>query len=186
MSKPANLADLVPTPPASDMNTGLTAPTNTFMLNLLGEPGKLTRDCSPVTNPNLKVKIVQRRPEYVGFRVRGHEAAVDGLENVFRDVQAQKPHLLDGLKCAGMLCCRAVRGSGSRYSDHSWGVAIDLYYGDKIDAMGDDLTQRGLLELYPFFHARKWFWGASWGREDSMHMSASQELLTLWRRMGKL
>ena len=181
--KPMSLSQMVPTPAASAMNTELTSPSNLFMVSRFGKPGKLTRDCSEVGNLGLKAHI--QTADLGPFRATGHAAAILSLQRVFVTVQKERPDLYKAVRTAGMLCCRAVRGSKKNYSNHSWGTAIDLYFGSEIDAMGDNQTQRGLLELYPFFHERKWFWGAGFGtREDSMHFEASTELIDQWDRMG--
>jgi hypothetical protein len=88
--------------------------------------------------------------------------------------------LLDSLSSAGMLCCRAVRGSTTNWSNHSWGSAIDLKIDGQLDAMGDGYTQLGLLMCSKFFNAQGWYWGAGFSREDAMHFEASEELIRKW------
>jgi hypothetical protein len=81
-----------------------------------------------------------------------------------------------------MVCCRAVRGSTSNFSNHSWGSAVDIRFGGSSDVVGDGWTEQGLLALYPYFYVRSWYWGAGFGspdpkREDAMHFEASDQLI---------
>lgn len=168
--------ELIPLPPLSDINTGLSAARQSTMLGLLGRPGDMTQDCSPITNVHLRTQIVT---ENVGpFRVEGWKPAVDRLKLVFAAVKTHDPALYAVVGTAGMLCCRAVRGSRSNYSNHSWGTAIDLKIGDQLDPLGATHCQRGILLLYPFMHAHGFFWAAGYrGRKDPMHMELADETI---------
>ncbi len=181
----SQLSELIPTPKPDSINTGLTNAHHATMIELLGRPRPtLTTDCAAVSNPKIKALIVT---ESVGpFRVTGLKPAVESLRQVFASVKEKRPDLYAEVKTAGMLCCRAVRGSRENFSNHSWGTAVDLYFGDYVDTLGDDKTQRGLLELYPFFRAAGWFWGAEFSREDSMHYEIADETIRRWKREGKI
>lgn len=165
---------LVPLPAITDINTGRTPATVEQMIALLGVPGRLTQNCSPITNSVLKAQMVTKS---VGpFTVTGWAPAVRSLAAIFSEVRAADPALYAVVRTAGMLCCRAVRGSQSHFSNHSWGCAIDLEIESEIDALGADHVQKGILDLYPFFHRHGWFWGAGYqGRKDPMHMELSLE-----------
>ena len=54
------------------------------------------------------------------------------------------------------------------------------------DTLGDDRTQLGLILLSEFFQREGWYWGAGFGREDSMHFEVSREKVEQWRRLGLL
>lgn len=168
--------ELVPIPPLTDMNTGLTAARQSTMISLLGRPGRLTRDCSPLTNPTLKAQIVTAG---IGtFSVSGWKPAVISLQAVFNEIHTEQPELWKVLKSAGMLCCRAVRGSQTDYSNHSWGTAIDLRVESELDELGAHVVQRGILLAYPFFHRHGWFWGAGYRhRKDPMHFELADETI---------
>jgi len=176
---------LVPKPPAMSVNSGLSASTNKLMLGLFGAPSnKKTRDCGPVTNPQLKRALVTRS---VGpFRVTGHRAAVNSLEQILAAVKAKEPQLYAMLGSAGMLCCRLVRGSTSSWSNHSWGFAIDITVGGELDQRGDDQVLAGMLALYKYFHAAGWYWGVEFPIEDAMHFEVAAETLKTWHAEGKL
>src|ERR1044071_3571367 len=129
-----NFHELVPIPARTDMNTGLNPALPATMKALLGRPGRLTRDCSDITNEKLQRNMVTAS---VGpFRVTGLKPAVDSLTQVFADLKAENPDLHAVLRSAGMLCCRAVRGSTSNFSNHSWGTAIDLQIESDLDELG--------------------------------------------------
>ena len=182
---PSNLAALVPVPPPDQINVGLTSARSSFMIGVLGTPCRLTENCSPITNPRLRRLLVT---DDVGpFRVTGLRPAVATLKRIFSQVKQEKPQVYAEVKTAGMLCCRKIRG-GSSYSNHSWGSAIDLKFGNQLDTVGDGKTQVGLLELAPYFNTEKFYWGAEFGgrREDSMHFEVSTELIQQWQRAGEL
>lgn len=180
----AELRKQVPRPDPDWFNSGLVCPTSDWMVEMFGIPGRLTTDCSPVTNKRLLALIVT---ESVGpFRVTGLKPAVAGLRHVFEDVMtAGRRDLYNYVETDGMLCCRALRGT-HHYSNHSFGTAVDLDYGPG-EEMGDGTVQQGLLDLYPFFHKRQWYAGLGYhGREDAMHFEASEELIQTWERLGML
>lgn len=181
----SRLSETIPTPAPESINSGLSYARQSTMIEVLGKPRhSLTTDCAAITNPAVKRLIVT---ESVGpFRVTGLKPAVEAVRQVFARVKAEKPQVYAEVRSAGMTCCRAVRGSKTSFSNHSWGTAIDLYFGDFVDRMDDDKTQRGLLELYPYFRAVGFYWGAEFSREDSMHFEAADETIRRWRREGKL
>jgi len=166
-------------------NQGLSSAKESAMRSLLGVPGNLTKDCSPVTNSKLKALLVTK--DVGPFKVTGLKPAVGVLERIFSKVQANEPDLYSQLGTAGMLCCRAVRGSTTKFSNHSWGTAIDIKISGVLDSVGDGEAQFGLLKLARYFNDEKFFWGAGFSsliREDSMHFEVSNELLQDWHRAG--
>jgi hypothetical protein len=166
------------------MNQQLTNLRQTTMLNLFGNPSATkTVNCGPVTNPRLKAKLVTKS---VGpFRVTGHKAAVKSLATILTEVKAELPDLYSLIGTAGMLCARKVRG-GRSWSNHSWGFAIDITIGGKLDVRGDNQIQAGLLALYPYFHSHGWWWGAEFPAEDGMHFEVADETVWKWRELGLL
>lgn len=179
---------LVPKPSPSSINSGLSNLKASTCRRVFGDPTKekAGTTCAPVSklNQRLRAKIVT---EDVGpFKVTGHKAAVDSLRRVFLHVKAADPELYESLGSAGMLCARLVRGSKTTWSNHSWGMAVDLTIDGKLDARGDDMVQHGLLTLYKFFHREGWFWGAEFNTEDAMHFEVAEETFLAWERQGLL
>ena len=176
-----NLTNRVPVP--SGINRGATFLRQRTSLELLGVPCRKGSSCQHVNNPNLSAALVTAS---VGpFRVTGHELAMESLTDIMKDVQTREPEVHDALGTAGMLCCRLVRGSHSSFSNHSWGMAVDLKIDGELDRVDDDLVQLGLTRIAPIFNEHKWFWGAGFSREDSMHFEVSEQLLRQWHAEGK-
>jgi peptidoglycan hydrolase-like protein with peptidoglycan-binding domain len=175
-----NFAKLVAIPDLDTVNIGLSPCHQATMLKIFGRPGALSKDCSDVTNSKLNALIETRN---VGpFKATGVGRLLDDLQAIFSEVKEKLPEVFSQVKTDGMLCCRAVRGSTQNFSNHSWGTAIDIRFGDDSDEMGDGLMQLGTSALAPFFHVRGWYWGVGFAqsnpkREDSMHFEASDELI---------
>lgn len=165
------------------INGSLEGARNSTMQTLIGLPcSNLSKDCQSPSNPEF-IKLVVS--EDVGpFKARGLKPAVESLRNIFADIQRDEPDLYERLGSAGMLCCRWVRGSTSVMSNHSWGTAIDLTIDGKLDPLGDNKVQRGLLIIFKYFNRHGWFWGAAFGREDAMHFEASDQLIRQWASEG--
>jgi Putative peptidoglycan binding domain/D-alanyl-D-alanine carboxypeptidase len=166
------ITDLIPIP--ENINPGVNAARQLTMKSLLGAPrGSFSRDCQQVTNPVLKKMIVT---DDVGpFRVTGLAPAVDSLKQVLAEIKQAEPAVFAGLGTAGMLCARLVRGSASSISNHSWGTAIDLTLDGILDPRGDKKTQVGIARIAPIFNQHKWYWGAGFPVEDSMHFELSDQ-----------
>lgn len=167
-------------PHPNSINTGLSACKQSTMLTIFGKPGKLSKDCSPVTNEKLKREIV--RVDVGPFEVSVLRKFGAILADLFKEVKAKDPELYSQVGTAGGLCCRAVRGSLTQWSNHSWAGAIDLKFGGVLDTVGDGMVQLGLLAIYPYAYERRLFWGAEFGknnpkREDGMHFELSDELV---------
>lgn len=182
-TNPAPLATKVSKPVAlpAVLNPGLSATSNTLMLQLLGPPvlsGRYSAQCQDPTNPKIARNIVL---DSVGpFRVRGLLPAVLSLKAVMVDIQREQPVVYKALGTQGMLCCRLVRGSATAISNHSWGTAIDLTLEGILDTYGDGRVQVGLTQIAPIFNRHGWYWGAAFRKEDGMHFEGSKTLVEQW------
>lgn len=166
-------------------NEGITVSSPSFLVEKFGLPREsLSDDCEPMTNPTLKALLVT---EDVGpIRVSMLKPAVDSMRRVFEKIQAVDPDLYARISTAGALCVRRIRGSQSSVSTHAFGLAVDLNIDGVLDTLGDGRTQLGLTIIADFFQEEGWFWGASFGREDSMHFEVSREMITKWRAEGNI
>ena len=81
------------------------------------------------------------------------------------------------MKTEGMLCVRHRRKSAVLFSNHSFGTAIDIFFGNKVVDQGVHLAHRGNLLLFPFFNRHGWYWGAEFSGDfvDSMHFELAEE-----------
>jgi hypothetical protein len=169
------LDDRVPIPPKDTMNTGLSPAREATMLAKLGRPGQLTQRCS---DPSQKLKKRIKFGVNVGpFKVSGLDFAVESLRQIFAEVEQQLPDVFAAVKNDGMLCVRHRRKSPKLFSNHSFGTAIDLFFGSAAVPQGVPLTQRGNLLLFPFFNRHGWYWGAEFSGDfvDSMHFELAEE-----------
>lgn len=172
----ARNSDRVAIPPKEDMNRNLSPAREQTMLRILGTPGRLTRDCSDPTGAFARRVVVRN----VGpFRVQGLEFAVESLERIFAEVKEQHPDVFNEVKTEGLLCVRHRRTNPARFSNHSWGCALDLFFGSGVVEQGDEVTHRGNLILFPFFNKHGWYWGAEFGGDavDSMHFELAEETI---------
>lgn len=192
-----NYLELVPVPPKSTFNLGLSPPNNAYMLALFGHPvlggtyhpgGK----CTAANNPGFMSLLITKS---VGpFRATGIKPAIRSLSEVLMRVHDELPDLYALLGSEGMLCARFTKirrpGGGMKIgpniSNHAWGTAIDIKLRGQLDAQGDGRTQRGLLVLSAYFNAAGWYWGAAFPTEDAMHFEASKTLLARWRQAGEI
>ncbi len=166
-------------------NRNVIRPTPAVLRELLGEPrGSYTQDCQPVTNPKLAGLIETR--QIGSFKLSMIRPALDSLEQVMQRLKHEEPAIYAALGTAGALCPRYVRGSANSVSSHAWGAAVDLTLTGKLDRMGDASTQFGLVVLAEFFNDAGWYWGAGYGREDSMHFEVGEALLRQWAAEGRL
>ena|SRR5208282_3232550 len=69
------------------------------------------------------------------FRVSGLDYAIERLGQIFSVLSGQGHDEYSQIKTAGMLCVRRIKFNPAHYSNHSWGTAIDLYFGSpgKVD-----------------------------------------------------
>jgi hypothetical protein len=170
-----DFSDIVPLP--SQMNQGLSACRADLMLEKFGKPGPLTRTCS---HPDGAITARIKYGVNVGpFKVSGLDYAVESLTQVFSQIASDQPAIHAAIKTAGMLCVRSIRNSPSHYSNHSWGTAIDLYFGTGVLPQGNPHTQRGFLDIYQIFNQNGWYWGAGFSgmSVDSMHFELANETI---------
>jgi hypothetical protein len=147
------------------------------MLQKFGKPGNLTSECSGLTG-SIKQRV--RSNFDVGpFKVTGLDFAVESLSQIFADVQNKDRTLFEQVKTDGMLCVRARRHNPAHFSNHSWGTAIDIFFGNSFVDQGVHLTHRGNLALAPFFNQHGWYWGAGFSGDsvDSMHFELAEETI---------
>jgi hypothetical protein len=166
-------------------NQGIARPTPATLRELLGDPRSTYSDqCQPVTNPRLIAALDTRQ---VGtFRVTMLRPALDSFAAVMQRLKTEEPEIYAALGTAGALCVRHVRGAPNTVSSHAWGAAVDLTLTGQLDAMGDAATQFGLVVLAEFFNDAGWYWGAGYGREDSMHFEVGEALLRQWVADGRM
>lgn len=166
-------------------NKGLIQPKNSFMIRTLGHPrDTYGENCLPVTNPRLIDAMTQ---EKIGsFRVTMLKPAMESFKRVMERLKESDIDIYNKVGTAGALCARLIRGSKSSVSNHSWGTAIDIKLDDQLDRFADGETQFGLLIIAEYFNDEGWYWGASYGREDSMHFEASEALIQSWVDAGEL
>jgi hypothetical protein len=152
---------------------------------LIGEPRDSYSDtCQSVTNPKL-LGLLETR-QIGAFRVTMVRPALDSLQTIMDRLHEDEPQIYAALGTAGALCARHVRGAPGTVSSHAWGMAIDLTLTGQLDRMGDASTQFGLVVLAEYFNEAGWFWGAGYGREDSMHFEPGEALLRSWAAEGTL
>lgn len=166
-------------------NKGITQPKNRVMMEVLGPPrDNYSTACQPVTNPRLKGLMETRQ---IGrIRITMLRPALDSLARIMDRLSESDPDIHAKVGTAGAICARLIRGSATAVSNHSWGTAIDLTLEGQLDPFADGGTQFGLLILAEYFNEEGWFWGAAYGREDSMHFEVGEETLRAWAAEGKL
>ncbi len=171
------LDDLIPIPAKEVMNKGLSAASETTMLEIFGKPGELTSDCSGHNSTFLKKLVFGM--DVGPFKVSGLSYAVESLKQVFDQVKSELPDVYSAVKTEGLLCIRSRRHNPSKYSNHSWGSAIDIYFGSGVVAQGVHQTHRGVYLLYPYFNTHGWYWGAKFSGDsvDSMHFELAEETI---------
>jgi len=180
--KRQQLTDAVAVP--FHVNVGLSAPSERFMLTLLGRPRKkFSQICEPVTNNSLAnfMEVFQ----LANIKIRGLRPAVASLKIILLQIKISHPAIYHRLGTVGMLCCRNQRRS-IKISNHSWGTAIDLTICGKLDDYGDCKVQRALAAIAPIFNRNGWVWGAAYRKEDGMHFEVSREKLLKWQAQGAL
>jgi len=171
------LDDLIPIPAKQAMNNGLSAATESKMLLTFGKPGTLTPDCSE-PNDVFRPKLLFGA-DIGPFKVSGLSYAVETLKQIFDQVKRDLPEVYSAVKTAGVLCVRSRRHNPAKYSNHSWGTAIDLYFGKGVVDQGIHQTQRGMYLLFPYFNNFGWYWGAEFSGDsvDSMHFELAEETI---------
>tara|TARA_R110002110_G_scaffold196640_3_gene406521 strand:+ start:1545 stop:2393 length:849 start_codon:yes stop_codon:yes gene_type:complete len=167
------------------INDGISVAGSSTLLAMFGPPREdLSDDCQSLTNPRVKDLLVLA--DVGPIRVNLLRPAVESLTRVFERVKRMDVELYSRITSAGGLCVRRIRGSETAVSTHAYGLALDLNIDGVLDTLGDGKTQLGLTILSDFFQEEGWFWGAAFGREDSMHFEVSQEMLSRWRSAGEI
>ncbi len=173
----SELTDRIPIPPKDTMNTGLSPANESTMLKKFGKPGPLSKKCS---NPTGKIlKRIKFGVDVGPFKVSGLDFAVESLRQIFLEVQQQMPDVFSAVKTTGMQCVRHRRKSTVLFSNHSFGTAIDLFFGKAVVGQGIHLTHRGNFLLFPIFNRHGWYWGAEFSGDfvDSMHFELAEETI---------
>jgi len=177
VAAPVGPADIVDIPPKNTFNKNLSSATEATMVRLLGVPGEKTKDCSPAIGAFKK--RVKSRVDVGPFKVSGLDIAVKSLKAVFDEAEEQISNVVAVVKNDGMLCVRHKRTNSNSFSNHSWGTAIDLFFGTQAVPQGTPKTHRGILQLVPFFNKHGWYWGAGFSGKsvDSMHFELAEETI---------
>lgn len=152
----------------------------TRLLGVFGNPTENmnSAECSQPSSRKLLADLDSR--DVGPFTARLIRPALDSLSEIFLRLRNEEPELYTHLEYYGGICARLVRGSEDMISRHAFGVAIDVSIGSTLDQMGDGKTQLGLIILADYFQEAGWVWGASFGREDSMHFEVSEGLFNSW------
>lgn len=172
----SKLSDKVPIPPKDQMNPNLTSAAEATMMKKFGSPGTPKPGCGPASAA-MKPRLVTA--DVGPFKVTGLSFAVESLKQIFDEVKQTNPAVFAEVKTEGMLCVRHRNHNPSKFSNHSWGTAIDLFFGSGVVDQGVHLTHRGMLALFPIFNKRGWYWGAEFSGDsvDSMHFELSEETI---------
>jgi len=183
----------------SGINAGLSFPASSFLISKIGQPGcPLTSACfscnCAVTNGviNRNKVTLQVTPN---VKITGLRPFVEAIQRAFAAMnaaggEAQRAYLQ--VRTAGGLCCRPIKrpdgSAAGTWSNHSWGMAADFYFGPNIDPRGDAKCQYGLSVMAPFFQSEKLYWAAGYAgsSEDAMHFEASTAAITAWQAAGLL
>lgn len=177
-----NYLELVPLPDKAGMSPGLTTPNEDFMLSTVGNPN--------LGGSSFEYQDLIETRNVGPFTVTGLRPMLEDLQAIFAQVKAERPKLYDSVQEIGLFYRRRKKDSSGNerpgtISSHSWGTAIDLYFGEGFDLTEDGLTNRGLIDLAPYFHERGYVWGARFSNfEDPGHFEASQELILEWQANG--
>lgn len=167
------------------VNKGINVAGPSFLEKFLGRPREVLSDnCEAMTNP--KLRSLLNLTDVGPIRVNMLKPASDSIKRIFAKVKATDPDLYDRIQSSGSLCVRQIRGTKGRTSTHSFGLAVDLNIDGTLDNFADGKTQLGLTILADFFIEEGWVWGAGFSREDSMHFEVSKQMLTQWRKEGKI
>ena len=147
----------------ADYNKGLTYASSTLMIEALGTPrrtvpqGYSTIDA--LHNP-LLAGLTKSVSTPIGA-VKGLSLAIDDLTlRILPAIASEHPFLYQHLKHQGMLVVRAIKlksgGWGTKYSNHSWGTAIDLHIAGEVCSWS---PQHFHTLVAPIFNRFEWYWG---------------------------
>lgn len=209
-----SFTQLVSLPERSTRNHGLHSPRAKDMVSVLGVPGTIgskeghyctNEDKSP--SPSYASYSKKLFTENVGpFELTGLKPFLQAVRSMLATVYKENRTLYSSLGTDGGVCVRGANIQGriaSTYSNHSFGTAIDInfksskaecedqWFKEKGGRCRDNLKDKkglaGLLELYPYFHKAKFYWGGTYSKNpDPMHFEASEELIQQWKKSGEI
>ena len=186
----SKFGDLVSLDSIVPINVGLTSPSESTMISLLGRPDGVTGTSCENEKASATVERLLVLDSIGPFRVTGLKPAVESLKTIMAEAKTQEPDLWGALKSAGMLCVRLRKptdGSiSTKLSNHSWGTAIDVMVDGVADQKRDRMVQRGIAILIPIFNKAGWYAGAGFSTaEDDMHFEVATETLNAWAQGGR-
>mmetsp|Transcript_13726 Transcript_13726/g.39035 ORF Transcript_13726/g.39035 Transcript_13726/m.39035 type:complete len:505 (+) Transcript_13726:201-1715(+) len=183
----AYFQELVDLPSGLSNQGGKTYLRQSSVRDVFGAPCPLTQECSSISSATLE-PLIKTKYVHDDYRANGVEAAVDALKRALDGVKLDHPDLYNVIGYSGMLCCRAVRGSSSSYSNHAFGMAVDFNIGGTLDPRADAKAQRGLHILAPYMQDEGFFWAAGYSAayEDAMHFEIAEETFQQWKQDGTL
>lgn len=133
------------------------------IIEVFGEP------CSPAATAGL-VHLPQRLPLYhpdateYATRFHCHQLMTGPFDLVFREIHRRGywPLLEDW---GGVYNCRMKKGTTTKQSTHSWGIAVD------VASLNNGFGQTPTLDprIVAIFEDVGFAWGGRWSRPDGMH-----------------
>lgn len=153
--------------PDPSINAGLVCPSSLQMIDILGDPN------GSRVNSNISTESVGPS------RATGLTPAFISMRAIFSCVHHDIPDLYGLIESNGMQNIRKVR-NGKSYSNHAWGIAIDLRIAGRAPGYGDPFSLRGLDALAPYFRRAGWYWGGGYrsaSRKDAMHFECGLALV---------
>jgi len=193
----SSFTTLIPIP--SGINAGLNFPSASFQTGVLGKPGcalsSACFNCNCASSALInRLKVTAKVTDTVS--ITGLKPFVNAVKAAFDAMlasgNAEAIAARAQVHSAGGLCCRPIKRPngtpGPSWSNHSWGLAVDFYFGGNIDPRGDGKCQRGLAVMAPFFKAQGLYWAGGYrgADEDAMHFEASTQIISTWSKAGLL
>ena len=163
----------------------------------LGKPGYLS-DVGRIRNEAFFKKMYGTTKKEVGKNLEKVEwfgqqvsfSKVNGASSQLRKVAEELeeyPELLPYLQSSGTFVWRKVRGSDTRMSAHSYGIAIDInveysnYWGwdypDFNELKKIEYVNRIPMKIVQIFEKNGFIWGGRWYHYDTMHFEYRPEIL---------
>ncbi|KNC53395.1 uncharacterized protein AMSG_12214 [Thecamonas trahens ATCC 50062] len=185
-SPPPPVTTLVATPArlARYVQRGQTPNTALNALAFVGAPcaaPAAAPGCAAVTNPSITAALFTTR---VGAScVTGLRPLVMGARRALAAAAAEMPFVTAAVSVpsASVACCAVEAGT---LADSSFGASLELALDGVVDAVGDGLTQTGLVDLAPYFVAEGLWWGAARMPEASAQFSLSLQAFSMWANAG--
>jgi hypothetical protein len=173
-------------PAANTFNQGVSQAGSTWMRSNVGNiPQPPCSNASPYTFYNSTVPAsyraqIETRSFGPNITITAHRATLDRLQTAFDQFRAYNAEAFGQLRSAGGFGVRQTINNGvcnGGISNHSWGTAVDLYFGTHVDPAGDDLTQAGAVQLASYMNMNGFYWGAGFGNRDDQHFELGQEAI---------